>query len=129
MNTSLDKLVKKITAEHFKYLTEEFGSKNLELLKEKGGYPYEYMNSFKKINQEKLLDKKCFYRWTKDGTAGRNGENLDDYISDEDYLTCKKIWNEFNIKNIGDYHDHYLKKDALLLADVFEKLIDTCLWA
>ena len=60
MNTSLDKLVKKITAEHFKYLTEEFGSKNLELLKEKGGYPYEYMNSFKKINQEKLPNKKCF---------------------------------------------------------------------
>ena len=30
------------------------------------------------------------------------------------------------MKNIGDYHDHYLKKDVLLLA-VFEKFIDTCL--
>ena len=28
---------------------------------------------------------------------------------------------------MGDYHDHYLQKDALLLADVFEKFIDTCL--
>ena len=28
---------------------------------------------------------------------------------------------------MGDYHDHYLKKDALLLADVFEKFINTCL--
>ena len=28
---------------------------------------------------------------------------------------------------MGDYHDHYLKKDVLLLADVFEKFIDTCL--
>ena len=28
---------------------------------------------------------------------------------------------------MGDYHDHYLKKDVLLLADVSEKFIDTCL--
>ena len=31
------------------------------------------------------------------------------------------------MKNIGDYHDHYLKKDVLLLTDVFEKFIDTCI--
>ena len=31
------------------------------------------------------------------------------------------------MKNMGDYHDHYFKKDVLLLADVFEKFIDTCL--
>ena len=31
------------------------------------------------------------------------------------------------MKNIGDYHDHYLKKDVLLLADVFQKFIETCL--
>ena len=31
------------------------------------------------------------------------------------------------MKNMGDYHDHYLKEDGLLLADVFEKFIDTCL--
>ena len=40
-------------------------------------------------------------------------------------ITCRgnKIWNEFNMKNMGDYHDHYLKKDVLLLADVFKKFI------
>ena len=31
------------------------------------------------------------------------------------------------MKNMGHYHDHYLKKNVLLLADVFEKFIDTCL--
>ena len=33
MNSSLDKLVKNLSSNDFKYLTEEFGSKNLELLK------------------------------------------------------------------------------------------------
>ena len=43
MNSSLDKLVKNLSDEDFKYLVEEFGSKNLELLKQKGAYPYKYM--------------------------------------------------------------------------------------
>ena len=47
-------------------------------------------------------------------------------ISDDDYLTWNKIWNEFNMKNAADYHDHYLKRDILLLADSFEKFIDVC---
>ena len=39
----------------------------------------------------------------------------------------KKIWDVFDLKNVGDYRDHYFKKDVLLLADIFEKFIDTCL--
>ena len=46
MNSSLEKLVKNLSDNDFKYLTEEFGSKNLELLKQKDAYPYEYMNNF-----------------------------------------------------------------------------------
>ena len=53
MNSSLDKLVKNLSDGNFKYLVEEFGSKNLEQLKQKGAYPYEYMNSFKRFNEEK----------------------------------------------------------------------------
>ena len=45
--------------------------------------------------------------------------------NDKNYLTCNKIFYEFNMKNTGDYHDSYLKKDVLLLADVFEKFSDT----
>ena len=44
---------------------EEFGSKNLELLKQKDDYPYEYMNSFKRFNEEKLPARKYFYSSTK----------------------------------------------------------------
>ena len=35
----LDKLVKNLSDEDFKYLVEEFGFKNLELLKQKCAYP------------------------------------------------------------------------------------------
>ena len=34
----------------------------------------------------------------------------DGHISIKDYMTCAKIWIMFDIKNMGDYHDHYLKK-------------------
>ena len=85
------------------------------------------MDSFKRFSKEKLSDKKCFYSSVKDGTTGDDGEKLDGHISEEDYLTCKKVWNEFNMKNMGDYHNHYLKKNVLLIFDVFEKFINTCL--
>ena len=42
-------------------------------------------------------------------------------------MTCEKNWYKLVKKNMGDYHDHYLKKDVLLLADVFERFIGTCL--
>ena len=35
--------------------------------------------------------------------------------------------NELNMKNMGDYHGHYFRKDVLLFADVFEKFINMCL--
>ena len=50
MNFSLDKLVKNLSDEDFKYLVEEFGSENLKILTQKGAYPYEYMNNFERFN-------------------------------------------------------------------------------
>ena len=60
MNSSLDKLVKNLSDEDFKYLVEEFGSENLELLKQKGAYPYEYMNSFERFNEKNCLLENIF---------------------------------------------------------------------
>ena len=65
MNSSLDKLVKNLSDEDFKYLVEEFGSENLELLKQKDAYPYECMNSFRRFNEEKLTARKYFFSSTK----------------------------------------------------------------
>ena len=83
MNSSLEKLVKNLTDGDFKYLTKEFGFKNLELLKQKDAYPYQYMDSFKRFSEEKLPGKECFYSFAKDGTTDDNGKKLDVHISNE----------------------------------------------
>ena len=62
----------------------------------------------------------------KKGKIDKDGKISDGHISIENYMVCQKIWDKFGMKNMGDYHDHYLKK-VLLLEDVFEKFIDTCL--
>ena len=61
INSIPGKLVKNLTDNDFKYLTQEFGLKYLELLNEKDAYPYKYMKSFKRFTEEKQLpDKKIF---------------------------------------------------------------------
>ena len=76
MNFSVDKLVRNLTKNDFKSLTEEFGFKNLKRLKKKDVYPYEYMDSFERFSEKKLADEECFYSSVKDGTTGDNGEKL-----------------------------------------------------
>ena len=127
MNSSLDKLVKNLSDEDFEYLIKEFGSENLELLKQKGAYPYQYMNSFEKFNEEKLPAENYYYSSTKDGKISDDAKISDGHISVKDYLACEKTWDKFKMKNMDDYHDRYLKKDVLLLADAFETFIGTCL--
>ena len=78
MNSSLDKLAKNLSDDDFKFLDEEFGSKNLEFLKQKGTYPYDYMNNFKRFDEEQLPDRKCFYSSTKDGRTDDDDDGDDD---------------------------------------------------
>ena len=127
LRVRFDKLIKNLSDKDFKYLVEEFGFKNLRLLKQKGAYPYEYMNSFERFSEEKLPARKYFCSSTKDRKIGDDGKKSDGHISLKDHLTCEKIWDKLEMENMGDCHHHYLKKDVLLLADVFEKFIDTCL--
>ena len=70
---------------------------------------------------------KYFYRSTRKGKIDEDGKISDGHISIENYLTCEKIFNKFKMKNMSDYHDHYSKKDVLLLTDVLEKFIKTCI--
>ena len=84
------------------------------------------MNSFEKFNEQKLPARKYFYSSTKDRKISDDGKISDSHISVKDYLTYEKAWDKSEMKNMGDYHYH-LKKDVLLLVDVYEKFIDTCL--
>ena len=60
MNSSLEKLVKRLSDNDFKYLTEGFGFKKLKLLKQKDAYPYEYMDSFKNLVKKNCLINNVF---------------------------------------------------------------------
>ena len=68
-------------------MTKEFGSKNLELLKQKNTYPNKYMDNFKRFSEEKLPDRECFCSSSKDGTTGDKGEKFDGDINNKGYLT------------------------------------------
>ena len=63
-----------------------------------------------------MQSKKDFYN--KSNLAG---------ISDYDHEHAKKVWDVFEIKNIGEYHDLYIQIDTLLLADVFENFRNKCI--
>ena len=89
----------------------EFSNENINkfiLLLRKGVYPYEYMNSWERLNETSLLDK-AFY-------SSLNMKN----ITDVDYRHAKRVFKNLNNKNLGDYHDLYVQSDTLLFAGVFE---------
>ena len=116
MSSSLDNLIKNLPDEAFKYTKQEFKKEQFNLMKQKGIYPYDHMDCFDRFNETKLPVQQDFY-------SILNNE----HISDEQYKHAQNVWDTFNLKTMGDYHDLYLKSDILLLADVFENFIKTCL--
>ena len=77
----------------------------------KGVYPYDYVDCMKKLDDTCISPKEAFY-------SNLTGED----ITDEDYQHAQKMWKEFNIESMKDYHNLYNLSDVLLLADIFEKL-------
>ena len=122
-NGSLDTLASNLNNEDFKHLTSEFGIDKLEILKRKDAYPYEWVDSYEKFKHLSIPKKKYFNSWLRDGKRDRSNG----HISNEQYLHLQNVWNIFNFNTVEDFHNHYLKKDLLLLADAFEKFISTCL--
>ena len=122
-NGSLHTLASNLNNEDFKQLTSDLGIDKLEILKRKDAYPYEWVDSYEKFNYKELPPKECFYSSIKDGKK----DNDNGHISNEQYLHLQNVWNTFNFNTFRDFHNHYLKKDALLLTDVFDKFISTSL--
>ena len=116
MSTSLDKLVSNLPKEDLKYTSEEFIGDNLSLMSQKGVYLYDYIYCFGKFNLTELPTKDEFFSILND-----------QHITNREYDHARKVWETFNLKNMGEYHDLDLKSDVLLLADVFESVRKTCL--
>ena len=76
---------------------------------QKDVYLYEYIDDWEKFNNTSLNEKEDFYCHL----------NMED-ITDADYMQAKRICKDFELKNLGEYHDLFAQSDTLLLADVFE---------
>ena len=117
MSSSLEKLASNLSEDDFIYTKKYFTDPvQFNLMKRKGVYPYDYMDSFSKFNDTELPQIEEFYSLLTDNN-----------ISEDAYSHAKDVWNTFNLKNMGEYHDLYLKTDILLLTDVFENFRKACL--
>ena len=116
MSSSLEALVNNLPKDAFINLLKYFTPKQAEILKQKGFYPYECMNSEEKFNDTKPPPREAFY-------SKLSGKG----ISEKNYKHVWNVWNTFKMKNFKEYHELYNITDVLLLADVFENFRDICL--
>jgi len=115
MSQSLDKLSSNFSVDGFLYTKGGIGG-DLDLIRKKGIYPYAYMDSFSRFDETSLPKREDFY-----------SQLYDEDISEGQYKHAQKVWDAFRLKNLGEYHNLYLKTDVLLLADVFQSFRKTCL--
>ena len=116
MASSLGALVNNLPKDAFNNLDRYYTPEQAELIKQKGFYPYEYMDTEEKLNDTKLPPREAFY-------SKLSGKD----ISKKDYKHACNVWNTFNMKTFKEYHELYNKTDVLLLADVFENFRDSSL--
>ena len=112
-NESKDGLIKKFPR-IYKFCDGDLNK--FALLLRKGVYPYEYMDSWERFGETSLPDKEAFY-------SKLNLEN----ITDKGYEHVQKVWEVFEIKTLGEYHDLCVQSNTILHADVFENFRDKCI--
>ena len=115
MSSSLDSLVNNLArGGHEFWGFENYNDRQRELLIRKGIYPY--MDSWDKFKEISLLSMEKFY-----SNLSMSG------VSDGDYEHACRVWQEFGIQNMGEYHDLFLRTDVVLLVNVFESFRRVCL--
>ena len=113
-SNKLDEKLKKRFKKTFKFSNNDINT--FILLLRKRVYSYEYLDDWEKFKEITLPEKEELY----------SSLNMGD-ITDVDYMHAKRVCKDFEIKNLGEYHDLYLKSDTLLLADVFKNFRKMCL--
>lgn len=116
-NASLDKLSSTLNkTDEFTHTRRHMPDDKVHLMLRKGVFCYDYWDSPEKANETNLPSRdKFFSRLTQED------------ITVEDYEHANVVWNAFQLQNLGEYHDLYLKTDVLILADVFEAFRKMCL--
>ena len=115
MASSLDKLVSFLPKDRFKLLDSSFPTycpAELELLYQKGHYPYSYFDCHSKFNEKHLPAREFWVNSLQGGKVT---------ISTEEIQHAEKVFATFKCENLGDFHDLYLLCDTLQLACVFEE--------
>ncbi|CAG9836230.1 unnamed protein product [Diabrotica balteata] len=116
LGASLDELVSTVDIKELKNLKYEFKhlpDSKFQLLTRKGVFCYDYIDKWEKLDETQLPSPEHFY----------NKLN-DEALPNEKYEHALNVWKQFNIQNLGEYSDLYLKTDIFLLADVFENFRD-----
>ena len=117
MNSSLDSLVNNLNSGGHKFFgMHGYDKEQRGLLVTKGIYPYEFMDDWSKFENTGLPEREKFY-----SNLNMSG------VSEKDYEHAINVWEKFNINNMGEYHDLYLKTDTILLANVFESFRKVCI--
>ena len=115
MASSINSFSKYLSREQFREMSKVFEG-DTDLLIRKVVHPYDYMDNFERFNELELPPAKEFH-------SRLNDSNIDV----KDYEHAQKVWHHFDIKNMEEYHDLYLKTAVILLADIFENFRDVCL--
>ncbi|KAF4531795.1 hypothetical protein B566_EDAN017337 [Ephemera danica] len=116
MPYSLDALVGYMDPKDFVHINNYFPADKLDLVKRKGVFCYDFVDSMEKLHLDHLPPKDKFY-----------SKLTECDITDEDYEHATRVWSIFRCKTLGEYSDVYLLIDVFLLADVFEIFRKLCL--
>ena len=114
--SSVEALVNNLPKDGFKNLEKYFSPEQVKLLKQKGFFPYDYMDDIEKLKIKKPPKQEAFYS----KLTGHGINNIN-------YQHVLKVWKTWKMKTFKEYLKLYNETDVLLLADVFENFRDVCL--
>ena len=120
MSQSIDTLTKTIDKGDFRLLKAGFpdiGGELFEKITRKGVFPYNFLDSFEKFNEP----------FPPHGPLWYNSLTKSVDITKEQHTFALGVYNDFKCRNLGDYHDVYLRTDVLILGDFFQKFREACM--